>query len=53
MELDKKKLKIFKNKQLLMKGFQNMKDGLWDILVVQKIDFDRVEMPQMHPGLYK
>ena len=35
IELDKRELKVLKNKQLMLKGNRNYQDGLWDIPITK------------------
>ena len=52
VELDKSNLKVFKEKKLVMKGYRNQKDGLWDMPMTNPIVINNVKLPQTHPGMY-
>ena len=51
VHLDKKELKVYKEKELVMKGYRNPVDGLWDIPIVTKLQQDNCIMPQIHPSM--
>ena len=52
IQLNKKELKVYKNNELVMKGFRNQSDGLWDIPIVTKLQDDNYKMPPTHPSIY-
>ena len=50
--LDKKELNVYKDSQVLLKGYQNLKNSLWDIPIVGSITPDNFIMPATHSGMY-
>ena len=51
--LNKKELLAIKNKEVLLKGYRNPIDRLWDIPVCKNtISRKNYPMPNIHPGLY-
>ena len=44
--LDKKKLQVFKENDVILEGTRNLKDGLWDMPIK-----DNYVVPKSHPGL--
>ena len=40
IELDKRELKVYKNKQLMLKENRNYQDGLWDIPITKNYIID-------------
>ena len=50
--LDKKELNVFKENTVVMRGFRNTKDGLWDIPIVKNIHPNNFIMPPIHPSIY-
>ena len=46
--LDKKKLQVFKENDVILEGIRNPKDGLWDIPIKENY-----VVPKSHPGLYQ
>ena len=50
--LDKKELNVYKDEQVLLKGYRNSKDGLWDIPITTDTISSNFEMPPTHPGMY-
>ena len=50
--LDKKKLNVYKNNQVVLKGYRNPNDGLWDIPIVSNITPDNYLMPPTHSAMY-
>ena len=50
--LDKKELNVYKENTVVMRGFRNTKDGLWDIPIVKNIHPNNFIMPPIHPSIY-
>ena len=50
--LDKKELNVYKDDEVLLKGYRNPTDGLWDIPIVQNIIPDNFVMPKTHAAMY-
>ena len=50
--LDKKELNVYKDEQVLLKGYCNSKDGLWDIPITTDTISSNFEIPPTHPGMY-
>ena len=50
--LNKKELNVYKDKQVLLKGYQNSKDSLWDIPIMQNIIPNNFVIPTTHSGMY-
>ena len=52
IHLDKKELKVHKEKELVMKGYRNLSDRLWDIPIITKLQQDNYKIPLIHPSIY-
>ena len=50
--LDKKELNVYKDDQVVLTGYRNPRDGLWDIPIVSKITPNNYVMPPIHSSLY-
>ena len=50
--LDKKELNVCKNNAIVLKGYRNPSDGLWDIPIVSSITPNNYVMPQTNSGMY-
>ena len=51
--LNKKEMCAIKNNKIILKGYRNLKDGLWDIPIKKStITTQCCESPPMHPSLY-
>lgn len=50
--LDKKQLNVYKDGQVVLTGYRNLKDGLWDIPIMKQMVSANYMMPATHPGLY-
>ena len=44
VHLDKKELKVYKEEELVMKGYRNPVDGLWDIPIVTKLQHNNYKI---------
>ena len=51
VHLDKKKLKVYKNKEIILRGIRNRRDGLWDMLLHQPLKEDNYIKPTTHAAL--
>ena len=49
--LDKKELKVCKDHEVVLKEYQNLKDGLWDVLIASTIASNNYVMPPIHLSL--
>ena len=50
--LDKKELNVYKDNQVLLRGYRNPTDGLWDIPIVKSIIPENYIMPKTHSAMY-
>ena len=50
--LDKKELNVYKDNQVLLRGYRNPTDGLWDIPIIKSIIPENYIMPKTHSAMY-
>ena len=50
--LDKKELNVYKDKKILLKGYQNLKDNLWDIPIANSIIPNNFIILTTYSGMY-
>ena len=53
ISLDKKDMLVYKDKKLIMRGYRNKSDGLWDIPIKSTIHLDNVVHPKPKGNIYK